>query len=67
MNSAQMFKECKILAKAQNLTFKRSELINRINGKACYVIESGVQHNVLHKGNMATIWMTLLSESLKGQ
>lgn len=67
MLSAEMFKECKILAKAQKLTFKRSELINKINGKACYVIESGIQCKVLHKGCLATIYETLLSEALKGQ
>lgn len=67
MNSKEIIKECRELAKAQNLTFKRSKKINLINGKACYEIESGIQYKTLHQGSLVTIWETLLSECLSGQ
>jgi hypothetical protein len=66
MKSSEIIKECRQLAKAQSLTFRRSKTINEINKKACYEIESGVQNKVLHQGNLNTIWETLLSECLKG-
>ena len=66
MNNSEIMKECRSLAKAQNLTFRRSKTVSTINNKACYEIESGFQYKVLHQGSLDTIWNTLLSENLKG-
>ena len=67
MNHSEIIKECRVLAKSQDLTFRRSKTVNTINGRACYEIESGIQYKTLHQGCLNTIWETLLSESLKGQ
>ena len=67
MNSNEILKECRELAKAQGLTVRRSTLVNRINGKACYEIESGIEYKILQQACLTTIWMTLLSEALKGK
>jgi len=67
MNSNEIMKECRVLAREQNLTFKRSENVGTINGKACYNIESGIEYKTLHQGCLVTIWETLLSEALTGQ
>ena len=42
MNSNEIIKECRKLAKEQNIEFKRSKKVGTINGKACYEIESGI-------------------------
>lgn len=65
--SMDIRKECRLLAKSQNLLFRRSKTINTINSKACYEIVSGIQHKVLHKGCLDTIYETLLSECLANQ
>ena len=67
MNSNEIIKECRNLAKSQNVTFKRSKKVGTINGKACYEIESGVECKTLHQGCLSTIWDTLLSESCANQ
>jgi hypothetical protein len=67
MNNNEIIKECRLLAKAQNLSFSRSKAIDRINNKACYVIASGIECKILHRGCLATIWDTLLSENLANQ
>jgi hypothetical protein len=67
MNSSEIIKECRTLAKNQNLTFRRSKAVNKINSKACYEIESGIEFKTLHQGCLNTIWLTLLSECLQGQ
>jgi len=67
MTYSEMIKECRVLAKSQNLTFRRSKKVGKINGKACYEIKSGIACKILHKGSLIAIWDTLLSESLAGQ
>ena len=67
MTNNEIIKECRELAKTQNLTFKRSKTVSTINDKACYEIESGIQHKTLHQGSLVTIWETLLSENLANQ
>ena len=62
-----ILKECRTLAKDQGLIVRRSKTVNKINNKACYEIESGIEFKILHQGSLNTIWDTLLSESLKGQ
>lgn len=63
MNSNEIIKECRKLAKAQNIEFKRSKTTGTINGEACYEIHSGIAYKVLHQGCLHTIWETLLSEA----
>ena len=65
MTHQDIMKECRKLAKEQSLTFRRSKTVSKINGAACYEIESGIQHKVLHQGSSTTIWGTLLSECFK--
>ena len=65
MTDNEIIKECRELAKKQNIAFKRSKTINKINGKACYEIHSKLLHKTLHQGCLHTIWETLLSEALK--
>lgn len=67
MNSNEIIKECRRLAKAQNITFKRSKRVSTINGRACYEIESGIFCKTLHQGCLHTIWDTLLSEACANQ
>lgn len=67
MGHNEIMKECRALAKAQSLTFKRSKKVGTINGKACYEIESGIEYKTLHQGCLNTIWETLLSENLANQ
>jgi hypothetical protein len=67
MTSNEIIKECRALAKTQNISFSRSKTIDRINSKACYVIVSGIECKILHRGCLATIWDTLLSENLANQ
>jgi hypothetical protein len=67
MKTSEIIKECRVLAKAQNLTFRRSKTVNKINNKPCYAIESGVEFKTLHQGSICTVWETLLSESLANQ
>ena len=67
MTNNEIMKECRSLAKIQNLTFRRSKTVSTINNKACYEIESGIQYKILHQGSLVTIWETLLSESLANQ
>ncbi len=67
MTNNEIIKECRALAKEQNLTFRRSKEVNKINNKACYEIESGIEYKILHQGCLVTIWETLLSEGLKGK
>ena len=67
MNYNEIIKECRALAKAQNLSFRRSKRINTICGKACYEIESGIECKKLHNGSLVTIWETLLSGELANQ
>mgnify|MGYP003637775006 CR=1 FL=1 len=64
---ANMIKECRELAKEQELSFDRSKTVNTINGKACYEIRSGIEIKVLHQGCLSTIHETLLSENLANQ
>jgi len=63
LTNNEIIKECRKLAKVQNITFKRSKKVGTINGKACYEIESGIEYRTLHKGCLATIYDTLLSEA----
>lgn len=67
MTNNEIIKECRKLAKAQSLAFKRSKGVGTINNKACYEIKSGIEYKTLHQGCLNTIWETLLSESLTGQ
>ena len=67
INSSEIIKECRTLAKNQNLTFRRSKTANKINGKACYKLESGIEFKTLHQGSLKTIWLTLLSEYFQGK
>ena len=67
MNHSDTLKECRKLAKNQNVTFKRSKKVNKINGLACYEIESGKQYKTLHQGCLNSIYDTLLSESLSNK
>ena len=67
MTSNEIIKECRKLAKEQNLTFRRSKTIGLINGKACYEISSRTQYKTLHQAGLIAIWETLLAEGLKGQ
>ena len=67
MKNSEIIKDCRKLAKSQSIKFKRSKTINKINGAACYEIESGIQHKTLHQGCLDTIYQTLLSESCANQ
>lgn len=67
MNTNKTIKECRMLANAQNLTFKRSQSVGLINGKACYEIESGIQYKILSQGCLSTVYNKLLSESCANQ
>ena len=67
MNSNEIIKECRNLAKEQNISFERSKKVGLINGKACYEIESGIECKKLHQGCLNTIWETLLSECCANQ
>ena len=67
MKYNEIIKECRELAKAQNIEFKRSKTISTINNKACYELESGIQSKTLQTGSLMTVWNTLLSESLANQ
>ncbi|AAN55710.1 hypothetical protein DIKCMJMK_00150 [Shewanella oneidensis] len=67
MNSNEMIKECRKLAKEQKIEFKRSKKVGTINGKACYELESGIQHKTLHQGCLNTIYETLLSAACANQ
>ena len=67
MTNNEIIKECRLLAKTQNLAFRRSNRVDKINGKACYEIESGIEYKTLHQGSLVTIWETLLSENLANQ
>jgi len=67
MTTNEIMKECRALAKAQNLTFRRSKKVGTMNKKACYEIESGIAYKTLHKGSLGTVWETLLSENLANQ
>lgn len=67
MKNSEIMKECRKLAKAQSIVFKRSKSVNKINGLACYEIESGIQHKTLHQGCLNTIYQTLLSEACANQ
>lgn len=67
MTHNEVIKECRKLAKDQNIAFKRSKKVGTINGKACYEIESGIQRKTLHQGSLATIYETLLSEACANQ
>jgi hypothetical protein len=64
MNTNDVIKECRQLAKTQNLTFGRSKTIDKINGKAAYSISSGVTVEILDCNNLVCIWHTLLSCNL---
>ena len=61
MNYKDTIKECRILAKANQLEFSRSKAINNFNGKACYQLRSNVEYKVWHIGCLQTIYHTLLS------
>ncbi len=63
MNSNEIMKECRKLAKEQSIEFKRSKTVGNINGRACYELHSGLFYKVLHQGCVETIYDTLLSES----
>jgi hypothetical protein len=67
MKYNEIIKECRELAKTQNIEFKRSKTISTINNKACYELESGIQQKTLQTGSLMTVWNTLLSESLANQ
>jgi len=67
MTNDKIIKECCELANAQNLTFRRSERVNTINGRPCFEIESGIQFKTILQGCLVTIWEVLLSEILKDQ
>ena len=67
MRTNETIKECRKLAKAQNVTFKRSSKVGKINGMACYEIESGIEYKTLHQGCLNTVYETLLSESCANQ
>lgn len=61
MNANETIKECRKLAKEQNVVFKRSKKVGTMNGKACYEIESGIMQKTLCQGSLGTIHETLLS------
>ena len=63
MNAKETIKECLKLAKEQNIEFKRSSKVGKINGRACYELESGIEYKTLHQGCLDTIYETLLSEA----
>ena len=68
MTYSEIIKECRKLAKAQDLTFRRSRIVDKINNKACYEIESGIYcGTLLSQGSLFRVWDTLLSEKLAGQ
>ena len=67
MNYSEIIKDCKKLAKSQQIEFKRSKSINTINGLACYELESGFQYKTLHQGCLDTIYQTLLSGACANQ
>ena len=67
MTNNEIIKECRLLAKNQSLTFKRSKKIGLINGKACYEIESGIQYKILSHGCLSAIHDKLLSEVCANQ
>jgi len=67
MKHNEVIKNCRILAKEQNLTFRRSKKISTINGKTCYEIESGIQYKTLQQDCISTIYATLYSGSLANQ
>ena len=67
MTHNEIIKECRKLAKEQNIEFKRSNNVGKINGKACYEIESGIQYKTLHQGCLDTIYKTLLSGACANQ
>lgn len=67
MNSSEIMKECRKLAKEQSIEFKRSKKVGKINGRACYELHSGLFYKVLHQGSIETIYETLLSEACANQ
>jgi hypothetical protein len=67
MNNNDVIKECRKLAKAQNLKFRRSKTIDKINGKPAYNIESNKTVEILDCNNLACIWSTLLSCNLENK
>lgn len=67
MNSNEIIKECRELAKAQGLTFRRSRTINKINSKACYEIESGIQYKILYQSDLFSVWETLILGEFAGE
>lgn len=43
MNANETIKECRKLAQEQNIEFKRSSTVGKINGRACYGLGSGIE------------------------
>ena len=62
MKRSLIIKECRLLARASNIVFKRSKTIDKINGKACYEIESGIECKTLAQGSLIQIWEDLASQ-----
>lgn len=67
MTYSEILKECRSLAKEQNITFRRSRTVSLINGKACYDLQSGIQSKNLCRGSLIAVWETLLSENFANQ
>lgn len=66
MTSNEIIKECRKLAKEQNIVFRRAKTVNTINGYAAYELESGIQYKVLYQAPLTQVWGNLLNESFSG-